>query len=522
MSARVTPSLAPAIATGRTRERATRDHLRIRIALQALVPTLWLAWIVIHREPLPLADVGSAALATTVFCLGVIGIVLYVQRLQLLSFPVLFLGVTFLFTCSPLILYQFQGNRAFSSWEIVDIPAVLVAMPVVMLAFSSFLVGSMLIRAPAHGEEARRISFDEAPEPRVRALRHFAIAMYGISALLIIGFTLTGSALTFAFEGGHQGFHGAKRVGQLSQLVGVSMSRLLPWSLLILAATSRDRRSRIAAAVLFVPFVVVMFSTGDRGNALAATAMIASGLYLVGARIGWRRTLVLIALIAFLIPTVLNLRRVPVSLWTPQTFTAAATNDINGTPAYGQTMLGGFLVSMSSSYQTLMATVKVVPQQTPYHYGGDYLSSTIVAIPFRSILLPSIGVTVRDLPPSQWVLQYLHPGRTAGPGYLQLAEAYLEFGAIGVVGLYLLLGWGLLRLWRFVSSRRWNAQTLAFGLIAMSEMLMWVRNSSSLEARALSWGWLIVYVVPFLLAGRRRSSAPARAAHPAAEHGVRT
>lgn len=323
MSARVTPSLAPAIATGRTRERATRDHLRIRIALQALVPTLWLAWVVIHRAPLPLADVGSAALATTVFCLGVIGIVLYVQRLQLLSFPVLFLGVTFLFTCSPLILYQFQGNRAFSSWEIVDIPAVLVAMPVVMLAFSSFLIGSMLVRAPADGEEARRISFDEAPEPRVRALRSLAIALYAISALLIIGFTLTGGALTFAFEGGHQGFHGAKRVGQLSQLVGVSMSRLLPWSLLI-------------------------------------------------------------------------------------------------------------------------------------------------------------------------------------------------------AGLYLLLRWRLMRLWRFVFSRRWNAQTLAFGLIAMSEMLMWIRNSSSLEARALSWGWLIVYVVPFLLAGRRRSSAPARAAYPAAERGVRT
>ena len=521
MSERATPSLAPAIATGGARSQATRDHLRIVIALEALVPTLWLAWVVIHREPLPLADLRSAALVTTVFCLGVIGIVVYVQRLQLLSFPVLFLGVTFLFTCSPLILYQFQGDQAFSAFEIVDIPAILVAMPVVMLAFSSFLVGSMLVPVPAEGEEARPASFDEAPEPRVRALRRVAIAMYAVSALLIIGFTLSGSALTFAFEGGHQGFHGAKRVGQLSQLVGVAMSRLLPWSLLILAATSRDRRSRIAAAVLVVPFVLVMFSTGDRGNALAATATIASGLYLVGARIGWRRTLVLLAVIAFLIPTVLNLRRVPISQWTPQSFTAAATNNINGTPAYGQTILGGFLFSMSSSYQTLMATVNVVPQQTPYHYGSDYLSSTIVAIPFRSILFPSLSVTVRDLPPSQWVLLYLHPGRTAGPGYLQLAEAYLQFGAIGVVGLYLLLGWGLIRLWRFVSSRRWNAQTLAFGLIAMSEMLIWVRNSSSLEARALSWGWLIVYVVPLVLTRRRRSLAPVRAA-PAAEGGVPT
>ena len=234
-----------------------------------------------------------------------------------------------------------------------------------------------------------------------------------------------------------------------------------------------------------------------------------------------QRTLVLVALIVFLIPTVLNLRRVPISQWTPQSFTAAATNEINGTPAYGQTLAGGFLVSMSSSFQTLMATVKVVPEETPYHYGSDYLSSTVVAIPFRSILLPSLGVTVRDLSPSQWVLLYLHPGRTAGPGYLQLAEAYLQFGAIGVVGLYLLLGWGLMRLWRFVSSRRWNPQTLAFGLIAMSEMLIWIRNSSSLEARALSWGWLIVYAVPFLLTRRRLPSVTARAAHPVSQREVR-
>ena len=71
-----------------------------------------------------------------------IAIVLYVQRLHLLSFPSLFLGVTFLFTCSPLILYELQGTNAFRLWEWVDTPSVLVAMPVVMLAFSSFHGGT--------------------------------------------------------------------------------------------------------------------------------------------------------------------------------------------------------------------------------------------------------------------------------------------------------------------------------------------------------------------------------------------
>ncbi len=62
---------------------------------------------------------------------------LYVHRLPLLSFPSLFLAVTFLFTCSPLILYLLKGSDAFLFWEIVDTQGILKGMPVVMLAFSS-------------------------------------------------------------------------------------------------------------------------------------------------------------------------------------------------------------------------------------------------------------------------------------------------------------------------------------------------------------------------------------------------
>jgi nitrate reductase alpha subunit len=52
-------------------------------------------------------------------------------------------------------------------------------------------------------------------------------------------------------------------------------------------------------------------------------------------------------------------------------------------------------------------------------------------------------------------------------------------------------------------------QTVAFALIAMAEMLIWVRNSSTLEVRALTWGAIIVYVVPALLTVRRHRRAPA-------------
>jgi O-antigen polysaccharide polymerase Wzy-like protein len=499
---------SPGDGLGVTEPDVARDHLRITIAMLAVAPTIWLGWLVLHQQPLPISDIGTAGLVTTGFCLIASVLVLVVHRLPLLSFPAALLGATFLFTCSPLMLYQVQGAQAFDSWEIVDIHAVVQAMPVVMLAFSSFVVGSMITRRRPHADPYTP-GPDTPLDDRARVMRQLAIAMYAITVLFVIVFTLQGGALTFAFQGGHQGFHGAKRVGQVSSLVGASTSRLMPWSLLILAATSRDRRSRMITTALAVPFVVMMFSTGDRGNALAAMVTIAAGLYLVGARISWRRAIALIALIAFLIPTILNLRRVPVSDWSMQAFTAAATNEVNGTPVYGQTIVGGFLLAMSAPYQTLMATVGAVPSQEDYHAGSDYLESLIVAVPFRSGLLARLGVDIRQLPPSQWVLQYLHPGRTAGPGYLQLAEAYLQFGALGVIGLYVLLGWGVTHLWWYVSDRRWKPQTVAFALIAMAEMLIWVRNSSTLEVRALTWGAIIVYVVPALLTVRRHRRAPA-------------
>ena len=479
-----------------------REYFRMALACLATVSTLGLGVLVLTHAPLPVGDLQSSALATVVFCLLVIVLVLYVQRLPVLSFPSLLLVVTFMFTCSPLLLYQFQGQDAFRDWEWVDVRSTLVAMPVVALAFSSFLLGAMLTRTSQPNGEESVITRHDHVDRDERVLRCLGYALYAGAALIIAVASLSGGALAIAIEGGYHAFHGAKRAGEISQLAGVSLSRLLPWSLLILTATSNDRRSRRMVVLLAIPALAIMLGIGDRSGPLAAVIMIACGLYLRGSRINWGRVLGVALLVAFLMPLILNLRTVPVSQWSGNVLEMAATNQVEDTNTYRQDFLGGFLITTSGSYQTLMATVKVVPQQETYHYGSDYLSSLVVALPFRSILLAPLDVGIRDVPPSQWVLSYLDPGRTEGPGYLQVAEAYLQFGAIGVILIYALMGWGLTRLWRFVSAKTWDVRTIAFSLIVMSETLIWVRNSSALAVRAVTWGWLLVYVVPALFRGR--------------------
>ena len=527
--ARLTPTLeAPGTADaggptarGRMRDWINREYLRLTLALLVTPVTLGLSWLVVRHEALPFDNVRSAALTTVIFCLLTIGLVLYVHRLPLLSFPSLFLAVTFLFTCSPLILFLMEGSDAFRSWEIVDTEGILKGMPVVTLAFSSFLLGALLlptqILALARGTAASTAGGAADITPRLRALRRVGFAMYAVSALLIAASSLAGGTLSFAVEGGYTAYHEAKRSGAIPQVVGVFVAHLLPWSLLILTATSRDRRSRRQVVLLAVPFILVMLGVGDRGGPVATMGVVASGLYLVGARIGLWRSLALVALIAFLIPTILNLRQVPISEVSVSTVANAATNQVQAANTFGDDPVSGFLSSMSSPYQTLMKTVVAVPYIEGYHLGGDYLASLIVAVPFRSIIFPFIGAEIDRLPPSQWILPLLHPGKNAGLGYLQMAEAYLQFGAIGVVGLYLIFGWGLTRLWRSMTSKAPDPRALAFALIVVMETLLWVRNSSSFGVRAVAWGWIIVYVIPALLT-RKRSAAPPRGEMVAVPH----
>ena len=117
-------------------------------------------------------------------------------------------------------------------------------------------------------------------------LRRLGYAMYAVAALLIAASSVSGGTLSFAVEGGYHAYHGAKRAGEISQLAGVSLSRLLPWSLIILTATSTDRRSRRIVLLLAIPALAVMLGIGIAADRLAAI-IIACGLTLRGARISW-------------------------------------------------------------------------------------------------------------------------------------------------------------------------------------------------------------------------------------------
>jgi hypothetical protein len=483
----------------RPMERDRRDvRLRTGIWVLAIGSTAALAWLVFRGEPLPFS-IRASAVITTLFCAVATVLLLLVQRFPLLSFPGIFLGTTFAFTCSALILYRIEGDDAFRYWKLVDIPSVAVAMPIVMLAFSSFVIAALAVPPmPRHQEPAMATKGGGSPEDGV--LRFLGFCLYGLAMALVVGSTIKGGALTFAFQGGYSGFTTARKAGELSQLLVGALTWFLPWSILILAATARDRRAHRQVLVLALPALLLMFMAGDRGQSLSLILLLAACSRLLGFRMGWKRTLAVGALVAFLVPVVANLRETPVSQWSPEVLASSIGDQVQATRTYHEGFLGGFLISMGQSYQTLMGTVMEVPTNEGYHFGKDYLWSVPLAVPFAHPVLGAFHVDLQIQPPSQWIKAILDPAGRAGPGYLQIAEAYLQFGALGVIGLYLLLGWALTRLWRYLWFKPWDPRILALALIFMMEMLIWVRNTSTGVVRDLVWAWLLIYAAPALLA----------------------
>jgi hypothetical protein len=242
-----------------------------------------------------------------------------------------------------------------------------------------------------------------------------------------------------------------------------------------------------------------MLMAGARAAPLGAILLMASGGHLLGYSIGWKRSLAVALLVTLLVPTMVNLRSVPIREWSTDVVVRAVTNQLEDSRFYNASLVMGLLVSTSTSYQTLAGTMLFVPEVEPYRFGIDYLRAIGAAVPFGHVLFSKLGVELDEGEQSDWLKSRISPTSWAGLGYLQVAEAYFQFGAFGVVGLYLLLGVVVTLLWRRMEEGSHDPRGFALILLLMMSLLIWARNESISLTRPLVWGWLLVYLLPALI-----------------------
>lgn len=494
-----------------TRATAEADsNAIVTVAIAALLATIYLMMLVIGRQPLPAGDLSTAAVVGVVFCLACLVLMVAVLRLQLFSFPlVLGLGL-FFFSMSVFVIYPFEGMRAFSGFHVIFEDAAARGLPVVMLAFAALVLGSA-------AAAARRPAPPPATADRsaaVAAARQTALALYWFFLAVLLLASLRGPGLLTAIAHGYTGgagFADMRKMGQLSVAVTAPLNWFLPWLSVILLATSRDRRELFRAGLLTALTCGLALLTGDRGTTMVLIALWLQIRHLLGYEVRWRRLFLLGVLASAIILTWPVFRTVPVGEWRPSVLAEALATRFepdseDGTPY--TTPIGQSLGGMASSYQPIMVACHYVPESEPFRMGSDYLFSVLKSVPFVA------GTLAPFLPksPASWMMDKIDPNFWTGRGFNQIADAYLQGGAVSVVALYVILGWYLTWLWGRLRGEA-DLRLLAFHSVVVLAIFKWIRNDSGGVGRIVLWAAILVYVLPPLYRWllMRLAGTPARA-----------
>lgn len=156
--------------------------------------------------------------------------------------------------------------------------------------------------------------------------------------------------------------------------------------------------------------------------------------------------------------------------------------------------------------QTLAGTIDLIESGIEdFRFGLDYLKGLIFAIPFGSSLFPEATEAIVSLSPSPMTAgnkmftyhfgrdganfqQWVREGTVTGLGYSIVAEAYLQFGVVGII----CIGGIAQRIWqRCLKLITRNTASSFSAILVLMFMLTWIRNDSIGLYRSIIYGYII-------------------------------
>jgi hypothetical protein len=157
---------------------------------------------------------------------------------------------------------------------------------------------------------------------------------------------------------------------------------------------------------------------------------------------------------------------------------------------------------MGGSLSTVAHTLEIVPTHHGYELGVGYAYALLTVVPS---LIWERHPTYKRGTPEQWLIETVDPvnaDRGNGLGYSFIAEAFLNFGVVGVALIPLLIGYGIVTFWLW-AARGSSAARLVVVATFMASLLFYARASASILPRPLVWYGLVPYGLYLYL---RRSS----------------
>jgi oligosaccharide repeat unit polymerase len=272
---------------------------------------------------------------------------------------------------------------------------------------------------------------------------------------------------------------------------------LIPSALLLLAGSKSKRTGVVISAAITVGGSLAMFFLGGRGA--AATALIAYvWLYSRTIRPIPAKLLILPALLlGFVVfPLVRAVRDTRGLDRTSVDFVTSAWSAIDN-PVVGT------VAEMGYSMSTVAYTLELVPTTRPFDGGVSYLYAALAGFPNVAW---SIHPTTAHGTLSAWLVYTVMPYAAAngcGLGYSFIAEAYENFGWIGVPLVLLVTGWIAGRLSEAVRGRS-DPASLALAATLLLTATLYARAETADLVRSVCWYSIVPYLLIRLLSGVRQ------------------
>jgi hypothetical protein len=408
----------------------------------------------------------------------------------------MFMSSLFLFNAGQASLEIFGLNAQGILGSRFDDETLTNALYMVLLGFNFCHFGALLAPKTCHEKE------------NVIAQAHEARALRAVGWLLLVvsivpsAVLLTDTTRTI-LAGGYMAAY--QREAQVGAAAGplVLATFLVPSSLLLLAGAYGRRREKLTAAAVIGLYTVLQVFLGYRSTGIMPACAF---LWLWNACETRIRTRWLVAgavvVIVLVIPVSRETRIVAgsdrMTLDTALSAYASIENPVVST-----------ISEMGGSMAAVAYTHVLVPTSRPFDYGVGYWYAALTIFPN---FFWSIHPTIAHGTLNEWLVQTVNPYtamQQGGLGYSCIAEAYLNFGWIGVPVVMGLIGFGIAAL---AGSAGRDRRRLALVAILTGFVLKFARDESASVVRAFVWYSLGPYLIVTAIARARRQTGLIQAA----------
>jgi oligosaccharide repeat unit polymerase len=363
------------------------------------------------------------------------------------------------------------------------------ALLLVLCGLAAVHAGALIAMYQSRGKEEGQTSPPESPsqELALRVIGWLVLAV-SVGPLMI----LFRDSLLTVLSGGYQALY-QKDVGRagVGSALEILSAFVVPGSFLLLAA-GKGRKVEVVVAILVLSIhaAIVLF-LGFRGGAI---------MPLVPAAWVWERRVArlprtLLAVIAAVLlivvfPLVRETRMAPGKERTSTSYLVNAYSEV-------QNPLASMVSELGKSMITIAYTLELVPRERGYELGAGYAYGLLTVMP--SLFWERHPVVVHGLA-GAWLIQTIDPyvaEHGGGIGFSFIAEAFLNFGVLGVPFVALLTGYLVVQF--FLWGERGGAARLAIVAAFVPTLLFYARGEFADLPRALVWYSLAPYAACLLL-----------------------